>query len=91
MLVFAFWVCKSPFPTDEAIANKYWLRATYNTFSMVTPTRYAGQTSSPEPPPVRKVVSEHENLLKYEAILNNASVGIVFTKDRVIQHANQAF
>lgn len=89
--MFAFWVCKSPFPPDEAVANKYWLRATYNTISMVTPTRHAGQTYSPEPPPVGKVVSEHETLLKYEAILNNASVGIAFTKDRVIQHANQAF
>ena len=36
-------------------------------------------------------VSEHETLLKYEAILNNASVGIAFTKDRAFQHANRAF
>jgi len=35
--------------------------------------------------------TEHETLLKYEAILNNASVGIAFTKDRVFQHANRAF
>lgn len=36
-------------------------------------------------------VSEHETLLKYEAILDNASVGIAFTRDRVFQHANRAF
>ena len=36
-------------------------------------------------------MSEHETLLKYEAILNNASVGIIFTKDRAFQHANRAF
>ena len=35
--------------------------------------------------------AEHETLMKYEAILNNASVGIAFTKDRIIQHANSAF
>ncbi|MEP7155945.1 MAG: EAL domain-containing protein [Betaproteobacteria bacterium] len=35
--------------------------------------------------------SEHETLLKYEAILNNASVGIAFTRDRAFQHANRAF
>jgi diguanylate cyclase (GGDEF)-like protein/PAS domain S-box-containing protein len=35
--------------------------------------------------------TEHETLLKYEAILNNASVGIAFTKDRAFQHANRAF
>ncbi|MBL8521298.1 MAG: EAL domain-containing protein [Betaproteobacteria bacterium] len=34
---------------------------------------------------------EHETLLKYEAILQNASVGIAFTKDRAFQHANRAF
>ena len=36
-------------------------------------------------------MSEHETLLKYEAILNNASVGIAFTRDRAFQHANRAF
>jgi diguanylate cyclase (GGDEF)-like protein/PAS domain S-box-containing protein len=35
--------------------------------------------------------SEHETLMKYEAILNNASVGIAYTKDRIFQHANNAF
>ena len=35
--------------------------------------------------------SEHETMLRYEAILNNASVGIAFTKDRIFQHANSAF
>ncbi len=37
------------------------------------------------------MASEHETLLKYEAILQNASVGIAFTKDRAFQHANRAF
>jgi diguanylate cyclase (GGDEF)-like protein/PAS domain S-box-containing protein len=36
-------------------------------------------------------MNEHETLLKYEAILDNASVGIAFTKDRTFQHANRAF
>ena len=58
---------------------------------MVNPTQHAAQTTSPASPPVGKVVSEHETVLKYEAILNNASVGIAFTKDRMIQHANRAF
>ena len=35
--------------------------------------------------------SNQETLLKYEAIINNASVGIAFTKDRAFQHANRAF
>ena len=35
--------------------------------------------------------SDQETLLKYEAIINNASVGIAFTKDRAFQHANRAF
>ena len=30
-------------------------------------------------------------LLKYQAILNNASVGIAFTRGRCFQHANPAF
>jgi diguanylate cyclase (GGDEF)-like protein/PAS domain S-box-containing protein len=45
--------------------------------------------------PVRKTawvsLPEHQALLKYEAILNNASVGIAFTRERVFQHANPAF
>ena len=53
--------------------------------------RDAGQTSLPETSPASSGVSEHETLLKYEAILNNASVGIAFTKDRAFQHANRAF
>jgi diguanylate cyclase (GGDEF)-like protein/PAS domain S-box-containing protein len=45
------------------------------------------------PPPATSWVAtpEHQALLKYEAILNNASVGIAFTRDRVFQHANPAF
>lgn len=35
--------------------------------------------------------SERQALLKYQAILNNASVGIAFTKDRRFHHANPAF
>ena len=58
---------------------------------MSTLSRNTGQTSLPESPPVGIAVSEHETLLKYEAILNNASVGIAFTRDRAFQHANRAF
>ncbi|MCY7388425.1 MAG: diguanylate cyclase, partial [Burkholderiales bacterium] len=58
---------------------------------MNTATRTAGQPLLPESSPAGNGVSEHETLLKYEAILNNASVGIAFTKDRFIQHANRAF
>ena len=46
-----------------------------------------GPASGGTPP----VVSEQVTLLKYEAILDNASVGIAFTKDRVFHHANRAF
>lgn len=35
--------------------------------------------------------TEHETFLKYEAILDNASVGIAFTKDQRFEHANRAF
>ena len=59
--------------------------------SMGTPTGHTGQTFPPESLPVGNAVSEHETLLKYEAILNNASVGIAFTRDRAFQHANRAF
>ncbi len=55
---------------------------TYYNNSMSLPTRDR---------PVATAASEHEMLLKYEAILNNASVGIAFTKDRAFQHANRAF
>ena len=58
---------------------------------MINPPGDAGQTSLPESSPAGSGVSEHETLLKYEAILNNASVGIAFTKDRAFQHANRAF
>ena len=47
----------------------------------VIPSRETAWVSSPE----------HQALLKYETILNNASVGIAFTRNRVFQHANQAF
>ena len=47
--------------------------------------------SPPASTPAEIIASEHETLLKYEAILNNASVGIAFTKDRAFQHANRAF
>jgi diguanylate cyclase (GGDEF)-like protein/PAS domain S-box-containing protein len=43
------------------------------------------------PNPAAPLADEHETLLKYEAILQNASVGIAFTKDRAFQHANRAF
>ena len=36
------------------------------------------------------VVAEQQTLLKYDAILNNASVGIAFTRDRHFQHVNPA-
>ena len=58
---------------------------------MSTALGNAGQTSLPESPPVGNAVSEHETLLKYEAILNYAFVGIAFTKDGAFQHANRAF
>jgi diguanylate cyclase (GGDEF)-like protein/PAS domain S-box-containing protein len=48
----------------------------------------AGATA---PNPAAPLADEHETLLKYEAILQNASVGIAFTKDRAFQHANRAF
>ncbi|MBL8514915.1 MAG: EAL domain-containing protein [Betaproteobacteria bacterium] len=46
---------------------------------------------STAPQPAATEAGEHETLLKYEAILQNASVGIAYTKDRVFQHANRAF
>ena len=58
---------------------------------MSTTLGNAGQTSIPELPPVSNAVAEHQTLLKYEAILNKASVGIAFTKDRAFQHAHRAF
>ncbi|MEO8383968.1 MAG: EAL domain-containing protein [Betaproteobacteria bacterium] len=51
----------------------------------------AGQSALPVSQPAGNHVAEFETLLKYEAILNNASVGIAFTKDRSFQHANRAF
>ena len=51
----------------------------------------AGQASLPESTPAGDAASGHEVQLKYEAILDNASVGIAFTKDRAFQHANRAF
>ena len=51
----------------------------------------AGQSALPVSAPAGNHVAEFETLLKYEAILNNASVGIAFTKDRAFQHANRAF
>ena len=58
---------------------------------MSTTPRNTGITSPLAAPPVGNGASEHQTLLKYEAILNNASVGIAFTKDRQFQHANRAF
>ena len=51
----------------------------------------AGPSALPMSPPVGNYVAEFESLLKYEAILNNASVGIAFTRDRSFQHVNRAF
>ena len=42
-------------------------------------------------PSASAAASNQETLLKYAAIINNASVGIAFTKDRAFQHANRAF
>lgn len=36
-------------------------------------------------------LTERQSRLKYQAILDNASVGIAFTKDQVFQHVNPAF
>lgn len=47
--------------------------------------------SAPAPQQPQAGGAEHQALLKYEAILNNASVGISFTRDRIFQHANPAF
>ena len=58
---------------------------------MSTALGNAGQTSLPELLPVNNPVSERETLPKYEAILNIASVGIAFTKDRACQYANRVF
>lgn len=77
--------------TSQAATPLFWLGATYNMNRMGTPTGHAGQSFPPESLPVGSAVSEHETLLKYEAILNNASVRIAFTKDRAFQHANRAF
>ncbi len=41
--------------------------------------------------PPSRANPERDDLLKYEAILNNASVGIAFTRDRILHHANRAF
>ncbi|HJV63184.1 MAG TPA: ATP-binding protein [Albitalea sp.] len=40
---------------------------------------------------VRDVGARDRRLLRYEAILDNAVVGIAFTRDRVFQHANPRF
>lgn len=60
---------------------------------MRTPPRRpdAGQVALPEASPAGHDASGREALLKYEAILENASVGIAFTKDHAFQHANRAF
>ena len=42
-------------------------------------------------PSANAAASNQKTLLKYAAIINNASVGIAFTKDRAFQHANRAF
>ena len=58
---------------------------------MSTTLGNAGQTSLPESPPVSNAVAEHQTLLNYEAMLNDASVDIAFTKDRAFQHAHRPF
>jgi PAS domain S-box-containing protein len=35
--------------------------------------------------------SPQQTLLEYQAILENASVGILFTRDRLVQHCNPKF
>ncbi len=62
------------------------------------PGAAGGATGPPErspaivqAPPPSDSSAEQQALLKYEAILNNASVGISFTRDRIFQHANPAF
>jgi PAS domain S-box-containing protein len=40
---------------------------------------------------MRDVEARDRRRLQYEAILDNAAVGIVFTRDRVFQHANPRF
>ena len=57
-----------------------------------TDTGTAAKSVAQVPAPATAWVAtpEHQALMKYEAILNNASVGIAFTRDRVFQHANPA-